>query len=222
MQSSKRGDYFKPIELESRSLSVVHKLQESFFRHLRITEEEITPIVPYILLVDRNDSSLSWHKIANPNDDSNFDEARIVGNIRDIATALKVAFPEYRIIIHAPPYGTVREQAILYGSAAAIIGPHGAAESNYIFCRRQVPVLEILPILNPKYISSPLYIGVARDLGLFYWTVPVFTLRVVDPNIVVKTLRAAILHMPGTDRSSAIRSAPATAVITLTSKMFLR
>ena len=183
-------------------------------RNLAVTEAELTAAVPYIVLIDRNDTSLRWHII---NSDDEYDRRRIVGNVDDIAEAIQGAFPEYRIHVHRHPYGTLRKQAVLYGGAAAIVGPHGAAESNFIFCRQGTPVVEFTVL--GKGPNSPLYAAIARDLDLTYWTIPMRTLQVVDPSLVVKTLHAALLRSP--QASDAVRTAPATAVVALTTNLYL-
>ncbi len=59
---------------------------------------------------------------------------------------------------------TVREQAALFASAKSIVGVHGAALANLVFCRPRTCVIELLP----RNWASPLYARLATSLGLDY------------------------------------------------------
>jgi hypothetical protein len=58
------------------------------------------------------------------------------------------------------------EQAALFRRAAAIVGPHGAALANIIFCQSGTRVVEFL-----RKGFLPLYAGYANVFGLPYWPV---------------------------------------------------
>eukprot|EP00966_Prymnesium_polylepis_P052597 1217978-Prymnesium_polylepis.1 len=66
------------------------------------------------------------------------------------------------------------DQAMLFRSVAAVVGPHGAAESNYIFCQPGTPVVEYVRSClscRPPLPQSALYPGYAHAFDLPYWAV---------------------------------------------------
>lgn len=59
---------------------------------------------------------------------------------------------------------TVAEQAELFASAEAVVGPHGGALTNLVFCRRGTKVVELF---GPRY-TPTCYWAIAATLGLCY------------------------------------------------------
>ena len=83
------------------------------------------------------------------------------------------------------------EQARLFRRAALVVGPHGAAHANAIFCRPRTPIVEYIAAGRR---NSPLYAGLARIFSLTWWAVVANgsdydSLRVDD---VVSTVRLAL------------------------------
>ena len=66
----------------------------------------------------------------------------------------------------------LRETAALFRGAALLLGSHGAAFQNMIWCRPGTALVELYPrgMLSLAY---QYHWALAQDLGLRYWVVPV-------------------------------------------------
>jgi hypothetical protein len=95
---------------------------------------------------------------------------------------------------------TFKEQAELFQSAEAVVGPHGAGFSHMVFCKPGTPCLEIF---SPAYVN-PCYWHVSDRVGLKYFyffgegqEYPDFYSTHLDPDIIVdlKKLEASLKLM---------------------------
>lgn len=101
------------------------------------------------------------------------------------------------------------EQLRLFHEAKLVVGPHGAAESLYIFCQRGTPVVEY--VHQYAYTNSGLYVGYAHMFGLPYWAVVSAHgsgQYIIDPADVVLTVRAALGDVSATTIDRLIADAP--------------
>ena len=87
-----------------------------------------------------------------------------------IVEALRTSFGslshELRVVDFIGGAISFAAQAKLFRSAAAVIGPHGAAFSNLVFCQPGTRVVEYIQV--PHF---PLYMGYANIFDLPYWPV---------------------------------------------------
>lgn len=60
---------------------------------------------------------------------------------------------------------TVREQAQLFNQCAVIVAPHGAGQTNIVFCQEQTVLIELFP----AYWSCPIYWSICEQMGLKYY-----------------------------------------------------
>lgn len=85
---------------------------------------------------------------------------RSVHNERDLLDVLA-----QRGFVAVDPAGmSVREQARLFASATCVVGAHGAALTNLLFCAEGTKVVELLP----HEVRTPCYYLLATHLGLDY------------------------------------------------------
>jgi len=70
---------------------------------------------------------------------------------------------ELRVFVD--PDGLANDSALYYG-ARAVIGLHGGALSNTVFCKRGTPVVEVLPSYNPRL----MFAAIASAKGLKHYT----------------------------------------------------
>lgn len=97
-------------------------------------------------------------------------KGRSVIHHNKIVEALRTSFGslshELRVVDFIGGAISFAAQAKLFRSAAAVIGPHGAAFSNLIFCQPGTRVVEYIQV--PHF---PLYMGYANIFDLPYWPV---------------------------------------------------
>ena len=82
--------------------------------------------------------------------------------------------------------------------AALVVGPHGAALANTLFCADGTPVVEYHRQHWRKEPNSPLYALLSRQLGLVHWAVVdrergAREYAGIRPDEVVATAHAALL-----------------------------
>ena len=85
-----------------------------------------------------------------------------------IMGSLIKTFPEHHVVDFDGENMTIAEQAFLFRRAAAVVGPHGAAWSNMIFCR---PGTHMVEFIAAGRSNVPTYMGYAHVFGLPWWAV---------------------------------------------------
>jgi Capsular polysaccharide biosynthesis protein len=60
---------------------------------------------------------------------------------------------------------SIEEQAAVFGNASVIVAPHGASQTNLVFCQEGTTVIEIFP----SNWASPIYWSMCVQLGLNYY-----------------------------------------------------
>ena len=111
---------------------------------------------------------------------------------KGIVRTVKATFPRYKHVVFTGE-APLRQQAALFHRAALVLGPHGGAFSNLIFCQLGVSVIEYIAAARQ---NSPLYMRLANWLGLHYWpllsTSPDGSFSSITPHVVVSVATAAL------------------------------
>ena len=89
----------------------------------------------------------------------------------------------------------------VFKCARVVIGPHGGAFSNLIFCKENTDVIEFLPLISLKQKGDnerPCYYGLSNALGLNYWTIEPKNFNFEKPDMFVPVNKLlSILHSTG-------------------------
>lgn len=67
--------------------------------------------------------------------------------------------------VFTDPNGLTNDSALFFG-ARAVVGMHGGALSNIVFCKRGTPIIEALPAANPRL----MFAGIAHSRNLSHHT----------------------------------------------------
>ena len=121
---------------------------------------------------------------------------RNVRGARELLSRLRGALPNDSVL-EFDGSESLQHQARLFNRAELVIGPHGAAFANAIFCRARTSLIEFhrLRFTEP---NSPLYALLSRILHLRHWIVvdtqstPNKRGYQLSPNTVVETAKAAL------------------------------
>ena len=122
---------------------------------------------------------------------------RNVRGLHALLDALKSALPG-EMVLEFTGNENMAEQARLFNAATLIIGPHGAALSNAIWCGAGTDLIEFHRLRYRNEPNSPLYALYSRLLMLRHWVVidtkskPKQHGYQVDPGVVIATARAAL------------------------------
>lgn len=115
-----------------------------------------------IVVIDRNSCNSARAKLAGCSW-----TGRGVHNQAQITNALQMDFGrDFEVVVFQGGGMPFASQAALMRRAAAVVGPHGAALANLIFCQPATRVVEYLKL--PHF---PLYAGYANMFELQYWPV---------------------------------------------------
>ena len=122
---------------------------------------------------------------------------RFVKGSHGLLTALRAALPQDKVVVFDGSE-SLPEQARLFNRAALIVGPHGAAFANMIWCAAGAAIAEFHRLHWRIEPNSPLYALLARTLQLQYWVVldtetgNTHTGYDISPEALVATARAAL------------------------------
>jgi len=86
------------------------------------------------------------------------------------------------------PYNDWTKDKEIMKRARVVLGPHGGAWSNIIFCKENTDVIEFLPLVTLKeqgLNERPCYYGLSNALNLKYWTIEPTNFDFEKPGMVV-------------------------------------
>ncbi|MFV8819693.1 glycosyltransferase family 61 protein [Haliea sp. E17] len=120
---------------------------------------------PAILLIDRKPPD-DFYTSGNAEISSSGSQRRSIGNFTELANALQGACPNTRVCYLEDH--TLAEQIVLFQRADIIVGQHGAALVNAVFCNSHAALVEIYPrdLLNPGGGYKNHFLRLAQLLGL--------------------------------------------------------
>ena len=96
--------------------------------------------------------------------------AREVRNKDEVLRVLVEVFGADRVIIFRAHEHSVRNTAALFSRAALLLGPHGAAFQNMLWCRPGAALVELYP-RGMLPLAYQYHWALAQDLSLAYWVV---------------------------------------------------
>ena len=145
----------------------VRKLRERLRAAFHLPPPAVTAATgPRLLLViDRNGCA------ARSVSEGGCDASRAVAGQAAIVQAMRAAFGAADRVVEFSGREPLSEQASLFARASLVVGPHGAALANTLFCADGTPVVEYHRQHWRKEPNSPLYALLSRQLGLVHWAV---------------------------------------------------
>ena len=139
------SDKFKHIECD-----IVLSVNHPWYYQGEI-QNEVKNIPDWIINYNRN-KFLPFLKKFNNNkkifldrSSSVFNHCQIRNNNEIIKTLSKKGFTSYKV-----EELSIEEQIYLFNDAKIIVGAHGAAFSNIMFCRPKTKIIEIIPVSHPS------------------------------------------------------------------------
>ena len=137
------------------------------------------------------------------------DASRAVAGQAAIVKAMRDAFGAADRVVEFSGREPLPEQASLFARAALVVGPHGAALANTLFCADGTPVVEYHRQHWRKEPNSPLYALLSRQLGLVHWAVVdrergAREYAGIRPDEVVATAHAALQGKAGACESCGV------------------
>eukprot|EP00741_Cyanophora_paradoxa_P008141 tig00001264_g7878.t1 len=123
--------------------------------------------------------------------------ARVLVNHGELMGALRAAFPRERFVEFEAGGEDFAAQLALFRSARAVLGPHGAGNTNAALAPLHAPFIEFLPAREPIPSHYSLLAGLGR--GTWRWGGGAGRLSAgmaVDVAAVVRALRAALEPRP--------------------------
>jgi capsular polysaccharide biosynthesis protein len=94
---------------------------------------------------------------------------RAITNYEEMKLAIKDHYPELHLMEHTTNY-PLENTINLWNSAKIVIGAHGEALTNLIWCSPSTTVIEFLHTQSETYGH---YYWIANSMDLTYWVVPV-------------------------------------------------
>jgi len=99
--------------------------------------------LPYKKKINSNE------KVFIDRSESKFNHCQIQNNSEVIDFLTKKGFTSYKI-----GELSFENQIYLFNKAKIIVGAHGAAFANLVFCKPKTKIIEIKPINNPNYVNK--------------------------------------------------------------------
>jgi len=100
--------------------------------------------------------------------------SRSVENEADLLDKVRERLEKGLTLTVYEPYDDWTRDREIMKRARVVLGPHGGAWSNIIFCREDAHVIEFIPLLTFKSLGlneRPCYYGLSSALNLNYWCV---------------------------------------------------
>ena len=126
------------------------------------------------------------------------DCARSVQNEENLLDRVRKRLrPSLSLTVFEPDNDWTKDKEIMK-RARVVLGPHGGAWSNIIFCKEDTDVIEFLPLVTLKARGSnerPCYYGLSSALNLNYWCIEPENFEFDAPGIKMRVSTEEILSI---------------------------